>query len=74
MEVTDISPLLDKLDTDLAELQTAIKPLLGDLEDISSRLPLLDRAKLNVLVAYALESLLFCTFSYIHIWSLRCLD
>lgn len=62
MDVTDITPLLDKLDGDLTGLQTALKPLLSDLEGISSKLPLLDRAKLQVLVAYAIESLLFCKF------------
>ena len=62
MDVTDIAPLLDKLDGDLAGLQAALKPLLSDLEGVSSKLPLLDRAKLQVLVAYAVESLLFCEF------------
>jgi len=60
MDVTDISPQLDQLDVDLDQLQTALQPLLGDMTDISSKLPLLDKAKLYVLVSYAIESLLFC--------------
>ncbi|KAK3330929.1 Sas10/Utp3/C1D family-domain-containing protein [Apodospora peruviana] len=59
MDVTDITPQLDQLDMDLDQLEEALKPLLGDIGDISSRLPLLDKAKLNVLVSYAIESLLF---------------
>ncbi len=63
MDVTDLSPLVSKLSGNLDELQEAIKPLLGDLEDVSSKLPLLDRAKLYVMVAYAIEAALFCTNS-----------
>ena len=60
MVVTDITPQLDQLDIDLDQLEEALKPLLGDISDISSKLPLLDKAKLNVLVSYAIESVLFC--------------
>ncbi|KAM7183439.1 Sas10/Utp3/C1D family domain containing protein [Rhypophila sp. PSN 637] len=59
MDVTDITPQLEQLDIDLDQLEAALQPLLGDIGDISSRLPLLDKAKLNVLVAYAIESVLF---------------
>ncbi|KAK3336206.1 Sas10/Utp3/C1D family-domain-containing protein [Cercophora scortea] len=59
MDVTDITPELEQLDVDLDQLQEALKPLLGDVGDVSARLPLLDRAKLYVLVSYAIESLLF---------------
>ncbi|KAK3693793.1 Sas10/Utp3/C1D family-domain-containing protein [Podospora appendiculata] len=59
MDVTDITPELDQLDVDLDQLQDALKPLLADVGDVSARLPLLDRAKLYVLVSYAIESLLF---------------
>ncbi|KAK3394098.1 Sas10/Utp3/C1D family-domain-containing protein [Podospora didyma] len=59
MDVSDITPALGKLDTDLDELRDALKPLLGDIADVSSKLPLLDKAKLYVLVSYAIESLLF---------------
>lgn len=60
MDVTDITPQLEQLDVDLDQLEAALKPLLGDIGDISSRLPLLDKAKLNVLISYAIESILFC--------------
>ena len=60
MDVTDITPQLDQLDTDLDQLEDALKPLLGDMGGISAKLPLLDRAKLYVLATYSIESLLFC--------------
>jgi len=60
MDVTDITPQLEQLDVDLDVLEEALRPLLGDISDISSRLPLLDKAKLNVLISYAIESVLFC--------------
>ncbi|KAK4452901.1 Sas10/Utp3/C1D family-domain-containing protein [Podospora aff. communis PSN243] len=59
MDVSDITPQLEKLNGDLDNLEEAIKPLLQNMGDIASKLPLLDKAKLYVLVAYAIESLLF---------------
>ncbi|KAK0633608.1 Sas10/Utp3/C1D family-domain-containing protein [Immersiella caudata] len=59
MDVSDITPQLQKLDGDLDSLEEAIKPLLENIGDVTSKLPLLDKAKLYVLVAYAIESLLF---------------
>jgi exosome complex protein LRP1 len=58
--VKDITPELDRLDSNLDDLEDALEPLLGNLEGISSQLPLLDKAKLFSLTAYAIESLLFC--------------
>ena len=63
MDVSDITPELEQLDVDLDKLQDALQPLMGDMGDISSKLPLLDKAKLYVLVSYALESILFCKMS-----------
>jgi exosome complex protein LRP1 len=60
MDVTDLTPKLDALETSLDELEEALGPLLH-LGEASSRLPLLDKAKLNILSTYALETLLFCT-------------
>ena len=60
MDVSDITPQLEKLDGDLDNLEEAIKPLLENMGDVASKLPLLDKSKLYVLVAYAIESLLFC--------------
>ncbi|KAK0656470.1 Sas10/Utp3/C1D family-domain-containing protein [Cercophora newfieldiana] len=59
MDVSDITPQLEKLDVDLDKLEEAIKPLLENMGDVASKLPLLDKSKLYVLVAYAIESLLF---------------
>ena len=60
MDVTNITPQLDHLETDLDQLEDALKPLLGNLGDIAGKLPLLDKAKLYVLATYSIESLLFC--------------
>jgi exosome complex protein LRP1 len=65
MDVSDITPQLEKLDGDLDNLEEAIKPLLENMRDVTSKLPLLDKAKLYVLVAYAIETLLFCEISHI---------
>lgn len=59
-DVKDITPDLDRLDSQLDGLQDALEPLLGGLEQQASQLPLLDKAKLFSLTAYAIESLLFC--------------
>jgi exosome complex protein LRP1 len=65
MDVKDLTPDLDKLDDQLDSLEEVMKPLLGDVSEVASQLPLLDRAKLFVLTTYAIESLLFCKFSYV---------
>ncbi|KAG5924203.1 hypothetical protein E4U61_001342 [Claviceps capensis] len=58
-DVKDITPDLDKLDYQLDKLEDALSPLLKDLNERASQLPLLDKAKLFSLTAYAIESLLF---------------
>lgn len=60
MDVTDILPQLDRLDGEIDDLEEVLEPLLGSLPEVASKLPLLDKAKLYVLVTYALESMLFC--------------
>lgn len=60
MDVSDVTPQLEQLEEELSKAQDTLKPLLGDIGDISNKLPLLDKAKLYVLVAYTIESLLFC--------------
>ncbi|KHN98692.1 exosome-associated family protein [Metarhizium album ARSEF 1941] len=57
--VKDITPDLDRLDSQLDRLEDALAPLLRNLGDKASQLPLLDRAKLFSLTAYSIESLLF---------------
>ncbi|AEO54831.1 hypothetical protein MYCTH_2297887 [Thermothelomyces thermophilus ATCC 42464] len=59
MDVSDITPQLDQLEQDLSRAEKSLAPLLGDIGDISSKLPLLDKAKLYVLVSYTVEALLF---------------
>ncbi|KJZ75702.1 hypothetical protein HIM_04859 [Hirsutella minnesotensis 3608] len=58
-DVKDITPDLDRLDSQLDDLEDALAPLLESLDERASQLPLLDRAKLFSLSAYAIESLLF---------------
>ncbi|KAK3190680.1 hypothetical protein K4F52_003371 [Lecanicillium sp. MT-2017a] len=60
-DVKDITPDLERLDSQLDDLEDALQPLLGNLDEMSSQLPLLDKAKLYSLTAYAIESLLFST-------------
>ncbi|KAL2166592.1 hypothetical protein VTG60DRAFT_2487 [Thermothelomyces hinnuleus] len=59
MDVSDITPQLDQLEQDLSKAEKSVAPLLGDIGGISSKLPLLDKAKLYVLVSYTVEALLF---------------
>ncbi|KAK3081331.1 hypothetical protein LTS18_007882 [Coniosporium uncinatum] len=59
-DTTDLKPLIEDLISQISDLETALKPLLnGPLSNTSSKLPLLDRAKLHVLLTYAIESVLF---------------
>lgn len=68
-DVKDITRDLDKLDSQLDDLEEALAPLLGNIDEISSQMPLLDKAKLFSLTAYSIESLLFCMFAtiFLHI-------
>lgn len=60
MDITDITPQLGDLAANLDNLEAALKPLIDDLGSVASKRPLLDKAKLNVMTCYAIESLLFC--------------
>ncbi|KAK9420935.1 putative Sas10/Utp3/C1D family-domain-containing protein [Seiridium unicorne] len=60
MDVTDIVPQLERLDGEIDDLEEVLESLLGSLPEVASKLPLLDKSKLYVLVAYALESMIFC--------------
>ncbi|KAI9813512.1 MAG: hypothetical protein M1832_006310 [Thelocarpon impressellum] len=54
--------LLDRLGDDVDGLDDALRPLLDrSLPETVARLPLLDKAKLYLLLTYALESAIFCT-------------
>lgn len=60
METDDIHPLIDDLASNIDDLEQTLAPLLkSPLSHQTSKLPLLDQAKLYVLATYAIESLLF---------------
>jgi len=68
MDSTKILSLLETLDDEVDDLEEALSPLLKTvLSETSSKLPLLDKAKLYVLVTYAIETMLFCKYSYIRL-------
>ncbi|KAF3068530.1 hypothetical protein CFAM422_007650 [Trichoderma lentiforme] len=58
-DIPTIMPDVKKLGSQLDKLEDALEPLLGNISEMASQLPLLDRAKLFSLTAYAIESLLF---------------
>ncbi len=61
MDSTKLMSLLDQLDDEMDDLEESLVPLIKTtLSETSSKLPLLDKAKLYVLVTYAIESMLFC--------------
>ncbi|KAJ9161663.1 hypothetical protein NKR19_g2066 [Coniochaeta hoffmannii] len=59
MDITDIKPQLEDLGASIDNLEAALRPLIDDVGSVASKLPLLDKAKLNVMTCYAIESLLF---------------
>lgn len=57
-----MTPLLEQLDDDIDELEEVLEPLLGQALSITAqKMPVMDKAKLHVLITYTIESLLFCT-------------
>ncbi|KAL8634985.1 MAG: hypothetical protein Q9226_009404 [Calogaya cf. arnoldii] len=60
MDTTNLMSLLEILDDDIDELEETLAPLTKHaLGDKASKLPLLDKAQLYILVTYAIESILF---------------
>ena len=60
MDSTAILELIDQLDDDVDDLEESLAPLLKTvLSESASKLPILDKAKLYILVTYAIESILF---------------
>ena len=58
--MVDPFPLLDLLDDRIDDLSAALQPLLAQpIASASDKLAVTDKARLYVLTAYALESLLF---------------
>ncbi|KAI1437610.1 Sas10/Utp3/C1D family-domain-containing protein [Xylaria sp. CBS 124048] len=59
MDPVDIEPALERLDDAVDNLEEALQPLITNMADVASKLPLLDKAKLYVLMTYSIESMLF---------------
>lgn len=59
MDPTDVLPSLEHLDNAVDTLEETLQPLSENMSDLASKLPLLDKAKLYVLMAYSIESMLF---------------
>lgn len=60
METADLHPLVEDLASNIDDLEESLAPLLKTaLSHSTSKLPLLDKAKLYVLATYAIESILF---------------
>lgn len=63
MEIADLLPVVERLEDNVDDLEEVLEPLFKrSLEETSKKLPLLERAKLHVLLTYTLESLLFCMY------------
>ena len=60
MDTPSLKPLVDDLADNIDDLEESLAPILNTtLSASTSKLPLLDKAKLYVLATYAIESLLF---------------
>lgn len=63
MEIGSLTNLLEDLDDAIDELEQNLRPLtMRALTEEASKLPLLDKAQLYILVTYAIESILFCPY------------
>jgi exosome complex protein LRP1 len=60
MDPANILPSLERLDDAVDNLEEALQPLIRNSAEVASKLPLLDKAKLYVLMTYSIESMLFC--------------
>jgi exosome complex protein LRP1 len=66
MDTKSVLSLVEQLQDDIEDLEENLEPLLaGALATTTKRLPLLDRAKLNAILVYSIESLLFCEFEWV---------
>ncbi|KAI1123937.1 Sas10/Utp3/C1D family-domain-containing protein [Nemania abortiva] len=60
MDPADILPLVETLGESVDALAETLQTPGDGLQEMASKLPLLDKAKLYVLMTYAVESILFC--------------
>ena len=61
MDTSRALTLVEQLEDNIEDLEEALQPVLSQaLSETTKKLPLLDRAKLNVTIVYALGSLIFC--------------
>ncbi|KAF3482333.1 uncharacterized protein GIQ15_05092 [Arthroderma uncinatum] len=60
METADLTPLLEQLEDNIDEIEEALEPLLEHgLAATAQKLPLMEKAKLHILLTYSIESLIF---------------
>ncbi|MDI1486972.1 MAG: hypothetical protein OHK93_006234 [Ramalina farinacea] len=60
MEGSNLVPLIEALDNDIDDLEEALSPLLkASWSEYGSKLPVLDKAQLYILITYAIESMIF---------------
>ncbi|KAI9050366.1 hypothetical protein LZ554_005532 [Drepanopeziza brunnea f. sp. 'monogermtubi'] len=72
MDSTKVMSLLETLDDEIDDLEESLEPLIKvALSETASKLPLLDKAKLYILVTYAIESMLF---SYLRLHGVKARD
>lgn len=63
MDTKSLISIVEQLEDNIDDLEENLQPILeGALATTAKKLPVLDRAKLNVLLVYSIESLLFCPF------------
>lgn len=62
METAELLSLVEQLEDNIDDLEENLEPLLAAaLSATTKKLPVLDKAKLYVLIVYSIESLLFCS-------------
>ena len=69
MDSNGILSLLEQFDDDLDDLEESLEPILkNSISATTSKLPVLDKAKLYILITYAIESILFCGLLNLSLW------
>lgn len=76
MDVARAQSLVDQLEDNIDDLEESLQPILSQaLSESTKKLPLLDKAKLHIVIVYAIESLLFCalfTRTGLHVLTVVC--